>query len=119
MSRQLEFRAWYKEPRIMTGDFSLGVDSLGETSPKDGLYYVLAIGEATDIIQYTGLKDKNGMKIFEGDIVLDGGKQSEIIFENGCFCVSARYEGYEATYWYEERMEIIGNKYEGIKEKIK
>jgi len=81
---EIEFRAWDRENKKMlyvpVWYFSLSVISMG--MGKEG--YDVGLNNV-DITQYTGLKDKNNKKIFEGDIVSWGGANCTIEFINGCF----------------------------------
>ena len=75
--REIKFRAWDEKDSKMVFDFinnDKGVVSLNGIGQlvKSTWYHLM---------QYTGLKDKNGKEIYEGDIVLANGSESVLIHD--------------------------------------
>lgn len=67
------------------------------------------------ICQYTGLTDKNGKKIFEGDIVQDGWYKGVVGYEDGCFLIkwNNKFIRKDLGYWADlDCFQTIGNIYD-------
>ena len=60
---------------------------------------------------FIGMVDKNGVEIFENDVVLRNGNQKcNIIFKGGAFVTDS--EMGSSYIWSESNIEVIGNKYD-------
>lgn len=118
---EIKFRAWDKTTKKWLKSVEFDISSEGKIKTY-GIYH------PCELMQYTGLKDRNGKEIWEGDIVeipLRWGKTSpakcEVLFENGAFMAYSLKEHDiqgKGLRWLilsltdKEGVEIIGNIYE-------
>jgi len=120
--REIKFRAWDKENEKMMKVSSLHLENKEISVKENGTFRLFRM---QDLMQYTGLKDKNNKEIYEGDIVLvkPGGTstwyKTVVKFKEGAF-IASLIDGEDYIYIFNRGFdsndfEIIGNIYKNKK----
>ena len=81
-----KFRAWIKNDKEM-----IDVDEIhwfdGELDIIGDYITFVRKADEIELMQSTGLKDKNGKEIFEGDILKSNKYITSVFYERGAYCV--------------------------------
>jgi uncharacterized phage protein (TIGR01671 family) len=121
--REIKFRGWNPEVSKMLYNVAVSNNCFvhpEQTSGSDSWDAKLVESKEIILMQYTGLKDKNGKEIYEGDIIFDG-VSNQIVKFNDAFIDIKHGHGecyYNCSiflfsnYGKGDEIEIIGNIYE-------
>ena len=125
--REIKFRAWDKQEKKMIYNAERTYDGYPVSMPSFGA--ILDCPDFYDVMQDTGLKDQNGKKIYEGDIVRfypqsprseelpnpRYGEMGEIFFDIGSFAVRPIDKKREGIQFFLDELGewvVVGNIYE-------
>ena len=120
--REIKFRAWVKEKKAIFEVILIDYVSKNVTYILEKIGHLLSIRDAKfneiELMQYTGLKDKNGKEIYEGDIVKFLNGIFEVIWcnEKASFILKNKEYKEFLNFIYENNngMEIVGNIYQNL-----
>ena len=126
MNRPIKFRVYSKRLKVYIDYYTIGFSKSGELqylSDKHGAGPVFAGDYIVE--QYTGLKDRDGKEIYEGDIIeedievgdddIDGEYRYQVVWdeETLCWSLSPNYSAIHKDQWETNlSREVIGNIHE-------
>lgn len=122
MKQDIKFRAWNKKDKVMVDVAAMNLGPSGLWSLIEDAYDAeLQLADNYELMQYTGLKDKNGREIYEGDIVRTGEDNigdpdptiGQVIMREGSWLIENEKKQEEIGLFSEiTSREVIGNIFE-------
>lgn len=121
--REIKFRAWDKEQNCMLSSKATGLiihfDGTVNAYDSEGTLIGTEFINELEVMQYTGLKDKYGKDIYEGDIIryehsAVGSIVRVVQYKYGMYGVEGNVKGTQIPFAniLDSTREVIGNIYE-------
>lgn len=108
-----------KPSKINFGDDGSALTITVSVKSSEGYWYDLVHGESCELLQYTGIKDKNKVDIYEGSIIKIFSKLSvitemvdQIMYKPSQFTFGYSTQDLDTLLYIGNEFEVIGNIYQ-------
>lgn len=103
MKREIKFKVWDNKENQWIWNIGMKTNNVLTNGKEQGLF---------NILQFTGLKDKNGVEIYEGDICKNDYSIGFVRFDYGWAIEYKEKYSHDMPQYYCDRLEKIGNIYD-------
>lgn len=107
--REIKFRAWDRVNNKFLSEEDIMIDANGQLLHNEAC---MRKNDDYELMQYTGLTDKNGNEIYEGDILKTREGVGTVYYEAPSFSVTNEYQQVFSACHHD--FEIIGNIHENL-----